>query len=1250
MRVFLLFLFLFCSAVLVSAQSYNIPSDSCATITVTPGTAITVCDPGGNNGNYPNSCNGSLTIVSDAATVISLQGNYSTENGYDILYVYDGLSSRDHLIGTYSGTGYANITAQSGAITLIFFSNNTVTQMGFTFSCSVCDTAALQARNVILDQPTVGCARLRWDDIAGSTSWTVRYGTAPNALNGQLHTNTDTALLTGLTPNTRYYYRIYSNGASTTLGDQCNVTMRQFRTPCSDTMGSCINYGDLQSCYCEARYGTYANPNLYTGITCDSAPENRHISVIYNNETDPRTGGILNTIPNGYSHSIKLGNQYTGGQAENVTYRYHVDTTEHDLLLLKYAAVLEDPSHLSSEQPRFAFQILDCDDNPLNPGCYSAEFAASDELGWNTYTYTGYNNMPTNIRWKDWTTVGIDLSPLHGQDIYIRLSTYDCARQEHFGYAYFVLDCGEKKIEYTNCGATVENTFSAPDGFAYRWYSANSPDVTIDTTQSLHVTQAGEYICTLTYGTNPGSTCSFTLSATAIQRLPAALFSWEETGYDSCNVVIQFHNGSVICNDSEHQQLTNIPCDSIIWLFDNGTVSSEDEPTLSFSRGSHSVRLVAMIGNGSCSDTATQYLEIQSPCQYSDTVEATICSGNSYLFFDTLIATTGIYERDSGYLHRRLCLTVRPTDTISLHDTIVENNLPYPFADTLIDITENRPLGQSVQFSVSASHSNMYGCDSTTWLFLHVWLNRSTVVDSSTCLDSLPYIWYDTIVNNLATSSGADSSVTLVVTYNPIFNIFDTTSACSGQSDLFGHSTSGDYTYLLTTTQGCDSTIHVNVSILPVDHITLHDTIVENDLPYPFADSLIDISENRPLGQSVQFSVTASHSNMYGCDSTTVLNLHVWLNRHTSLDSTFCYDSLPYVWNDTHVTSLLTTHGADSTVTLLLTVMPAYSVADTVAICDGDVATYGFTTEGIYEVPLTTTQGCDSIVSLSVIVYPVYDLHYYDTICDNRFPYLFADSVIVSTSESDITLQLTELTSHRCDSISTLHLTVNPTHRIYEHAVVCDGMPFTWKDGITYYYSTYEPSIMYSDINGCDSTLFLILDLNDSFSAAMRINPTVATYDNSLIQMTDISESNTRTWFYMERTDTGRVVTFQFPLNEDSVEVLMVARSSSGCIDSVVGTVIVDRAIIWPPNAFTPDEPTNNRFYIASSDILTGEIFIYNRQGTLVSHINASEESWDGSCRGVPCPQATYTWIMKYTTKSQPRIERQAKGTVTLIR
>lgn len=170
----------------------------------------------------------------------------------------------------------------------------------------------------------------------------------------------------------------------------------------------------------------------------------------------------------------------------------------------------------------------------------------------------------------------------------------------------------------------------------------------------------------------------------------------------------------------------------------------------------------------------------------------------------------------------------------------------------------------------------------------------------------------------------------------------------------------------------------------------------------------------------------------------------------------------------------------------------------------------------------------------------------------------------------------------------------------------------------------------------------------------MEIAPEIVDIDHPEVRLRDRSESHSRQWFVgsssLSYIDSARISTFSFPLDEDSLQVLLVARTMAGCTDSVWGLVHNDRSILWVPNAFTPNEQQNNSFYIISNQLATCEMWIYNRQGMLVSHFDALTGSWDGTFHGHPCPQGTYTWVLKYTSLAQPHQLRTAKGTVTLLR
>ena len=76
----------------------------------------------------------------------------------------------------------------------------------------------------------------------------------------------------------------------------------------------------------------------------------------------------------------------------------------------------------------------------------------------------------TDIFWKDWTTVGVNLKKpeYQGKKLTVRLTTFDCVFNAHFGYAYFTLGCSDGKLKGMKCGE-INPVFEAPDGFEYRW-------------------------------------------------------------------------------------------------------------------------------------------------------------------------------------------------------------------------------------------------------------------------------------------------------------------------------------------------------------------------------------------------------------------------------------------------------------------------------------------------------------------------------------------------------------------------------------------------------------------------------------------------------------------------------------------------------------------------------------------------------------------------------------------------------------
>lgn len=1316
----------------LAQSTITMPTSGSRTDTLHAGVSYTLVDPGG-MGNYPNSCTSMLRLVSDSGTAIRVGGLVRTEYNNDFLYVYEGLSCNESMLGYYTGLVSADITALTGAMTMLFTSNAMTNFNGFALSVEVCPVASNAARGIVIDTVTASSARLTWEDGIGSGSWTIQYGLAPGELDTTLATDTTAITISGLAANTTYYFSV-SNGSVVDSG--CERVIHKLRTTCDEALGGCIDYGNLASCYAKASYGTFINPWLHQGIVDYGSGNSLSRHTVHNDttETDPRTNNLLRTVAPGHETSVRLGNWEVGGEAESITYEYRVDTTASDLLLLKYAAVLQVPNHTAAEQPRFAFMILDEDGNEINSSCYSANFIANSSLGWNRYSFGA--SEANDVLWKDWTTVGIDLAPLEGETIFIRLMTSDCSHQQHFGYAYFVLDCTRKMLTAESCGAMVENTFTAPDGFGYQWYKSSEPEAIIATTRSLHVTSAGEYRCLLSFvGAPEGADCSFELAAIADARFPAAIMGWDSLGRLGCDLAVALHNNSVISRDSNHCILTSELCDGAEWVVDGAAYSNEDEATVILTPGLHSVQLIASLNNGSCSDTTLQTIFVGNPCYRNDTLELVVCQGDTVWMFDSAYTSSGIFQGDSGYHHRTLILTVSPryADTVAV--TIVENELPFGFA--------GMQFLNSVSDTVIELLSAM-GCDSVVHLSLTVFPNKFSILDSSICENELPLRWNDVLFTNDSSAShtfagesatGTDSTVLMtvhvrrnsgltrrdtvvenqlpvlfagrsfydsvedsifiiqnhlgcdsVLTYNlhVWFNVMATADSgvCDSQLPLVWNGVTFNGPDSITINlaaigiqalHGEDSILTMRVAVFGSTSSTIHDTVVENQLPYSweghtFYESLLAVG----TATSSDLFHQANTLNANGCDSSINYHLHVWHNSSAELDSTVCADALPMVWEGHrfegdslayhYLFTIPTAHGADSNITLTLYVMPTYDISDTVVICEGDTADHGFTQSGDHVLRLVSIGHCDSTVHLHVVVHPAYHFVYEDTICDNQ------NTIFNGVEVCNAGLHEAALSSiHGCDSLLSLRLCVFPTYHHYDRALVCDGVPYRWIDGNTYSFSTYEPSIFYTDIHGCDSVLHLLLDLDDNFKASMELAPDVVDIDHREVRLRDLSRSHSREWFILGFNDfddgcalasknvrmlhdTARFCSFWFPMEEDSMQVLLVARTMAGCIDSVWGSVRCDKALFWAPNAFTPGEMHNSKFLIISNQLASGEVWIYDRKGLVVSHFNIIDGSWDGTHKGQACPQATYTWLMRFSTLAQPRQTKTAKGTVTLIR
>ncbi|NTW31164.1 MAG: PKD domain-containing protein [Bacteroidetes bacterium] len=375
--------------------------------------------------------------------------------------------------------------------------------------------------------------------------------------------------------------------------------------------------------------GDFTGWNAYTGSfgsCCNTlgVVADRH-TIISSPGTDPNTGGALSVLPPGETTCARLGNSSTGAEAEKLEYSITV-TPNNALFIYKYAVVLQDPSHSSSQQPKFTINILNSSGNVIDPVCGMYQVIASGSI-------PGFQNYGS-IRWKDWTTVGLNLTPYMGQSIKIEFATYDCSQGGHFGYAYLKCSCSKMTLGIGYCPGSSAVTISAPSGFSYLWSPGGQ------TTQNINISNPVDgttYSCVLTSVNG----CQVTLQSVLTQTIINANFSATPV---NCSYTVNFTDLTTI-NQNEVA--------GWLWNFGDGNTSTLQNPSHTYSTyGNYNVSLVSTSSVGACQSTNTTGANQTINLPMLPVAEAgnshAVCEGKN----DTLTATGGIsYQWNNGVIN-----------------------------------------------------------------------------------------------------------------------------------------------------------------------------------------------------------------------------------------------------------------------------------------------------------------------------------------------------------------------------------------------------------------------------------------------------------------------------------------------------------------------------------------------------------------------------------------------------------------------
>ena len=496
----------------------------------------------------------------------------------------------------------------------------------------------------------------------------------------------------------------------------------------------CVDYVNFYSPNVDCTHGYHPNSETHPGIgpytyheVVDYGPDSElsmHTLHTDPTETDPRTDDELFTVPKGAVASVRLGNWKQTGEAAAITYDILVDAENQGVLLVKYAVVVEYSGHTRNGEPFFRLEVLDDQGVLIDESCGNADYAYSDAVESGDLSGWHLSKSNSNIAWKEWTNVGINLQPYAGQHISVRLTTSDCFQTAHYGYAYFTVDCVSANIETDNCGDEARITCNAPDGFTYEWRDESgtivSTNQTLDVDAGMHT-----YTCKLRFVEDPN--CWFEVSTISAPRFPVPAFDYQWSP-KNCKNYVRFIDKSHVMNKYEgYEKHTSEPCQDQLWVFtrySDGLTTETTNPNAVYTALEEGdtihVRLTTYIGeNNACDSTLDSVIVVPRIIERDSTQYLTLCEDELFYYdgtwhqaekSDTMETVTPNFAGcDSTYT---LFLTVNPkTPEEFRKDSICSDSLIIIGKDTF-----------NTEGHYTVWMKNRFGCDSI--VTTDIWVNQ----------------------------------------------------------------------------------------------------------------------------------------------------------------------------------------------------------------------------------------------------------------------------------------------------------------------------------------------------------------------------------------------------------------------------------------------------------------------------------------------------------------------------------------------
>jgi gliding motility-associated-like protein len=367
-------------------------------------------------------------------------------------------------------------------------------------------------------------------------------------------------------------------------------------------------------------------------------------------------------------------------------------------------------------------------------------------------------------------------------------------------------------------------------------------------------------------------------------------------------------------------------------------------------------------------------------------------------------------------------------------------------------------------------------------------------------------------------------------------------------------------------------------------------------------------------------------------------------------------------------------------------VNPTYTINKPISICPGEEYIFdgiAYNTEGIYPVKFYTTNGCDSTIRIIVTILPTQSTTINDSICSGDTIH-FAG---ISYNKEGV-YSRKFINQYGCDSVSTLNLKVIKIPEVqideYPKSKICKGdtvsiLATNQKNNVIEYYWNFDSTLLadipeyaqgiytfhYPDTGKYNIKLVVknTYCYSDTFSKLIEVqdypdarisefNEEVCIGDKINFSPLNPKQNIVYRWlpiYYFYNQDLTSQTYIQGYIDASRTAILY-AMSSHGCVS--MDSVKIDPKSCCKfnvPLAFTPNgDGLNDLFRPIGDRFKIHQFSIFNRWGQEVytSKLLASK-GWDGTYKGIIQEVGVYYWVIIYECEGEQHIE---KGDVTLIR